>query len=235
MIPLFAQQDVASIGAGDVSLSNSTSGAGSSDNELEIPPSLMKFPPLAYLLNCILTCLNFIRECPLLTVRAPVLQALEQLFGDLSHYLVDKAVDVRTLGAKYQNDVLSSVKKAGGKSGGGKTAAVAAETAAEVPIEKNMDVLYAQALAFDLFPHVLLCFESVYSTQPAKVLERIKNYKLKYTGGKAEVKSVGSGLVSNNTQCCELLGKQMALVLVEGSWPVLSSGGILKIVSKDKE
>lgn len=221
----------------------STSGPGHSENELEIPPTLMKFPPLAYLLNCILSCLNFVRECPLLTVRTPVLQALEGLFGDLAAYLVEKAVDVRTLGSKYVNDVLSSVKK-GTKSRLGAGAATTAALGEEGEIEKNMDVLYAQALAFDLFPHVLLCFESIYSTQPVKIVERVKNYKLKYTGGAsaaakaaADAKSTSHAafLMNSSTQCTELLGKQLAQVLVEGSWTVLVSGGILKLVTKDKE
>lgn len=206
------------------------------ENEIEIPQNLMKFPPLAYLLNCVLTCLNFVRECPLLTVKQPVLQAVDQLFHEVCQYLVDKAVDIRNVGSKYSGDILNNAKK-GNKAINRSTMSSDDISSSTDAVEQNMDVLYAQSVAYDMFPHVLLCCESIYSTQPHKIIERIKNYKLKYssTNIAGVVKGASPFLAPSSNQCTELLGKALAAVLVEGVWPILISGGILKLVSKDNK
>ena len=96
-------------------------------DELSAPQSLMKYPPLAYLVNALLGCLNFLRECPLLTVsggwgsvsrnqktifrfflrmqvRDDVLQILGSFVGEICAFLCDQKLTIRNLGKKYFGD-----------------------------------------------------------------------------------------------------------------------------------
>lgn len=109
------------------SLSLTTAAAA---DELSAPQSLMKYPPLAYLLNALLGCLNFLRECPLLTVRSyclpahrrytateivtllpyhvqvrdDILQILGTFVGEICSFLCEQKLTIRNLGKKYFGD-----------------------------------------------------------------------------------------------------------------------------------
>lgn len=126
----------------------------------------MRFPPIAYLLNCLLTHMNYIRECPLVTTEVPALQLLVAMFQNICAFLVQKANEVRTLGEKYLD----------GARGGKKPSKSSADASKKA---ETMDVLYAQALAQELLPHLLLCFESIFNTNAVRKDARSKALKAK--------------------------------------------------------
>jgi len=75
-----------------------------STDEFSAPQLLMKYPPLAYLLNCLLHCLNYLRECPLVTTKEDLLLLLCRFVESVSAFVVEKAADIRRLGEKYFGD-----------------------------------------------------------------------------------------------------------------------------------
>ena len=64
-------------------------------------PDLMSYPPLAYLLNSFLTGLNFLKGCPLLSLRDRLITQLEEIFGELCMYVVRKREFIATNGKKH--------------------------------------------------------------------------------------------------------------------------------------
>lgn len=176
---------------------------------MEVPSSLMRFPPLAYLLNCLSSTFNFLRECPMAAAREDVRAALFSLCGDLSAFLETGAAGIRTAGAKY----------------------LVGEARRSEDTVRSMDVRYAQALAFDLFPYALLCLEAVFTASPAKLLDRVRNYKLKHSKGPgvegAELNE-HAPLVSTASQGQELLGKGVFARLNDCCWSQL--GDTLAVV-----
>ena len=125
----------------------------------------MRFPPIAYLLNSLLTHMNYIRECPLVTTEQPALQLLVSVFQNVCTFLVQKAAEVRSVGDKYL--------------GGTRSKKTATKAAADDKKADHMDALYAQALAQELLPHLLLCFESIFNVNPTRRDARLKAVKAK--------------------------------------------------------
>jgi len=125
----------------------------------------MRFPPIAYLLNSLLTHMNYIRECPLVTTEQPALQLLVSVFRNICAFLVQKAAEVRNVGDKYL--------------GGTRGKKVPAKSTADDKTADHMDALYAQALAQELLPHLLLCFESIFNVNATRRDARLKAVKAK--------------------------------------------------------
>ena len=65
---------------------------------------LLRYPPLAFLLNAVLGCLNFLRDCPILTARDDVLAVLAAFLGDVAAFVAQQRTAIRSAGKKYFGD-----------------------------------------------------------------------------------------------------------------------------------
>ncbi len=211
LIPLYSEQEPQTASA------SSSSQGVSADNELLLPQSLMRFPPLAYLANSATTSLNFLRECPLLSAKAEVLQCLLVFVGDISEFVGSKAKEVRSSGAKYFGD--GHLRDLGSRASRGGSA--------EGPDAiKHMDCLYAQHLAFDLVPYLLLCHEAIFSSAVSKVVERVRAYNLKYSTRFLSPLDAPH-LVTTASQGSELLGKGIFAKISKVCWCALEKEGLM--------
>lgn len=210
-----------------------TSGSASAQGELAAPHLLMRFPPIAYLLNSLLTNLNYIRECPLVTTELPALAAVFAVFQNICAYLVQKSSEVRHAGEKYLG--ASKLDKKKTKTSGDTTNAGAAEK------KEPMDHLYAQAIALELLPHVLLCIDTIFGAQSARLDAKMKALKAKelrrssaatVSGSSAPATSAAAGLkltclVSSLYDARDLVDGEV-LDQVQRCWEVLVQGGLLQ-------
>jgi UMP-CMP kinase len=156
------------------SASNPTAPSRKSADDVQAPSAVMTYPPLAYLLNAILTGLNYLRECPLLTARGALLAELVTVLRDSCAFFVGLASDVRVRGARYispidgvkQKDKMVKKPAATTGTGAGLQPGAGSEKNLNSLLleDQPMDKLYATAIAQDLVPHVLICFESVFPT-----------------------------------------------------------------------
>jgi hypothetical protein len=215
MIPLYAMQDATTI-AGAGGDTHSASSVSTQGGELVAPELLMRFPPLAYLLNGLLTQMNYLRECPLVTTEQRAMECVLQLFRDICAHLVDKAAEVRKLGEKYLSAPLrgSANKRTAGKSQEGEGA--------------TMDRLYAQAIAQELLPHVLVCFETIYSPGGSRLESKLRAVKARDVRRSAGGRSTGAlqCLVSTLYDARDVFGTESTGHL-EAVWTVLVRGGLL--------
>eukprot|EP00600_Ochromonadales_sp_CCMP1393_P012291 CAMPEP_0175009724 /NCGR_PEP_ID=MMETSP0005-20121125/7710_1 /TAXON_ID=420556 /ORGANISM="Ochromonas sp., Strain CCMP1393" /LENGTH=916 /DNA_ID=CAMNT_0016265477 /DNA_START=11 /DNA_END=2761 /DNA_ORIENTATION=- len=149
-----------------------TSGAAPLD--IPSPQLLLRFPPLAYVLNSLLTAMNYLRECPLITTEQPAMKILFDHFHEIAVYLVEKAEDLRKIGKKYFSEgflrELGSYKSTTEK----KNAAAERSSSSGGGDANRMDRLYAQVLALEMVPHVMVCFDSIYSANRVKLEARCK-------------------------------------------------------------
>jgi hypothetical protein len=252
VIPLYAAQDTtaslsknmpgaagAGAGAGAGGSGSSVTGSGNTTSvvgELPAPQLLMRFPPLAYLLNCFLTHMNYLRECPLVSTQRPAYEVLVSVFRDLSVYLVQKAPEVRSVGEKYFGE--GFLRDLGGYKAGAKKAAGGAGSVSQ----QKIDCLYGQAMALELFPHLLMCFDSIYNTNSARLETRMKALKSKESRRGASLSATAASvesaptssssssqlscLVSNLFEVKDLLDAE-AVDCLEDVWGVLVEGNLL--------
>lgn len=238
VIPLFAlqQQADSTTKAKSPNAADGTTffGAGNGDNadELAAPLALMRYPPLAYLMNCLLSSLNYIRECPLVTVKSAVGEALQTVFEELSTYLVERSTDVRELGSKYFGDgyMRQTLNLFGSKGGDGSGHGV---------VEEKMDKEYATAMTHELFPHLLICLETIFNPNVTNFMARVKKFKMQMAHSRGAMGSgssnassssastpVGGFLLTSAGEGKELLGLTL-FSRMEGAWAVLVKGGLL--------
>ena len=142
LIPLFHAQDAELAGSSE--MHKAAGPQGKSAGDVPPPPSLMKFPPLAFLLNNSLATLSFFREFPLTTLFPAVSQLLLGYLDQAVAYLVEHSAALRERGAKFFGDGFMAPIRSAARADGGRRA-------------EKLDLLYAEALAFDLAPHLLLC------------------------------------------------------------------------------
>eukprot|EP01034_Spumella_vulgaris_P021669 gene21669-27710_t len=218
LIPLYSDQ-----AAHQSSSASITAPVMTADNELSTPDSLMRFPPLAYLANSVVTTLNFLRECPLVTVKSCVLQEILNLSNELSVFIASKSTEICKAGTKYLSEDQS-------KGAGGKSKVSSASSNLSAVAAPTMSVLYGQAVALDLFPHLLLCLEAIYSPSAHKIVERVRNFKLKHAfNSSSKPNQQSSYLVMSGAQGAELLGKALFAKLNESCWRTLQSAELLQI------
>lgn len=136
----------------------------SSDKEIPYPQILLKFPPLSFLLNAIISLLNFLRECPLCSLHESSLDMLFSVFMTVGRHIVDNFADIRMRGSKYFGDgfmtnlgVRIESKLYGLGSHQGKS-----NPTSNVVVDKY-DQLLVEAFLFDLVPHVVLCHEGIFA------------------------------------------------------------------------
>lgn len=190
----------------------------------------MRFPPIAYLLNSLLTHLNYIRECPLVTTEQPVIAAVFAVFQNVCAYLVQKSADVRQVGDKYLGSSKTDKRKTS-----------AAGDSAGATKREPMDHLYAQAIALELVPHVLLCIDTIFGAQSARLDAKMKALKAKELRRSAANTSSSAGapatapagsaklvcLVTSLYDARDLLGGEV-LEQVQCCWELLVQGGLLQ-------
>lgn len=148
MIPLYLKQDQAS--ADDLGVSPALT--RKLNDDVPAPTAVMAYPPLAYFLNSILSGLNFLRECPMLSAKEALLSELVAVLLDSCVFFVELSSDIRVRGAKYLPQEAT-----------GRAVATGVEKAGAI---LSMDAQYASVLAQELIPHILVCFEHIYNCQP---------------------------------------------------------------------
>ena len=139
VVPLFLSQEQAATGGDDKSSSPAVTKRASDD--VPAPTAIMTYPPIAYLMNALLCGLNFLRECPIVSAKEEIFSELRTILIGFIEYFASLAREIRSKGSKY----LSS------------------SAAGKVSDEDSLDKQYARALLRDFLPHVLSCFDHIYS------------------------------------------------------------------------
>ncbi len=163
-----------------------------------------------------------------MTVKHCVFQELLGLAGEVSAFIAKNSAGITKTGAKYLSDELL-------KAAGSDLKSQLSSTLVDVG-PQSMATLYAQAVALDLFPHLFLCLEAVYSSSSHKIVERVRNFKLKYLVGhfasRTTVPRQMTHLVASAAQGGELLGKLLFARLNEVCWRPFQSAGLLFVMSE---
>ena len=141
VIPLYLTQ------TGEDILPQTPSARSRNSDDVKAPLSLMAYPPLAYLLNAILSSLNYLRECPLAIVKSYVFAELSNILLESCNYFLSLSSEIKSKGTKYLSGSIQKDRSVSMQSN---------------PIGKDLDELYALALKHDLVPHVLVCFQYVF-------------------------------------------------------------------------
>lgn len=145
------------------SLQEESSRANSVEDTSLAPSHLLIFPPLAYLLNSLLSTFNFLRECPIMSAREALLMEFELVMTDLLQYFANISLDLKSRGSRYLLTKAGREKQVVGNKDPG-----------NFPLKQGlpsvtMDKLYATALAQDFLPHILFCFEQVFPSKKGSV------------------------------------------------------------------
>ena len=171
VIPLYMTQDKSNV---DDSLVQTPSRSRNTD-DVKAPLSLMAYPPIAYLLNALLSSFNYLRECPLAIARDVIFSELSNILIESCDYFLSLSSEIRTKGSKYLsgNSHKDKVKVESSSSSSSSSGLGAIEG-------KSLDALYALALIQDLVPHILICFQYIYPDKndlKKKVKEIVKMEK----------------------------------------------------------
>ncbi len=132
----------------------------SGDREIPYPQYILKFPPLAYLLNSILTLFNFLRECPLITIRESCLKMLFKFFSEMRDFIIENFSDIRHRGSKYFGDGFMTNLGTTGIKMYGATTHIATNRATN----EKYDMLLVEAFTLDFIPHLILSLECMFGT-----------------------------------------------------------------------
>lgn len=116
-------------------------------DEIAAPNILLEFPPLAFVLNSILSGLNFLRECPLLTINSRLYNLLHNVILQLVDFIVENKKELSQKSLKYSD----SSKSSNGKK------------------KIALDNMYAELFCQELLPHILMCFDSIYINTNTKI------------------------------------------------------------------
>lgn len=110
--------------------------------DLPPPSQLLAFPPLCYYLNSVIGVFSYLRSCPLLSVANKVKQALVEETWRIVNLLIERAVFLRSAGSKVGGDVSRGKQHSSPN--------------------VRLDKMYAEAVAFDLLPHMFLLHQLVF-------------------------------------------------------------------------
>ncbi len=140
-----------------------SSKSSSGGKDISAPSYLASYPPLAYWFNSLMTSLNLLRECPLISIKEDVSNHIRNTMKEFCEYLIQFSSHLKSKGAKYINNSNSiSNSNSNSNSNGstkGKNSGIGSHNSNE-----SLDRLYARAVAQDLLPHTLFCFDSIYHT-----------------------------------------------------------------------
>jgi hypothetical protein len=183
-------------GGADSSLGGFGSPHKRSSDDVPAPVPVMSFPPLAFLLNSLLAGLNFLRECPLLSAREAVLSHLKTALVAAAELMPLLAKDIRTKGGKYLQ-------------GQG----------------QGLDTMYARCLACELIPHVLACFDHIFTApRPSSSSSSASG-----AGGKGQGRGKAVALrVNSLSEVGEALSADCVEAL-ERCWKGIEAGGLLSL------
>jgi len=113
--------------------------------DVPAPSVLTSYPPLAFWVNFILSSLNLLRECPIMSARGPVSDKFREVMVNTCEYLVTSSSQLRMKGAKYLSTGITG------------------PAAGEKHVTPDcLDRMYARAVAQDLLPHSLACLDSIF-------------------------------------------------------------------------
>ena len=141
IVPLYVRHDpISSIGITPGGIAQKRG-----NKEVMAPQVLTEFPPLAYLLNSFLHALNLLRECPLASLRGDVLLTIRGVMLAASEIFVKEAAGLREKGERYLAHGVGENKEDHGEQN-----------------KTKMDEMYAEAIGCELFPHIVLCLDSVF-------------------------------------------------------------------------
>ena len=175
-----------------------------------------------------------------------------------------KAPEIRTTGEKYLGELggYKAEKKKASRSSGASTDANAAESKR---VSTPMDHLYGQAIALELLPHVLMCFDSIYNTNVPRMQAKMKSLKAREvrrnaastananananastnsnvrdsssTGGSASASASGQQLMCmvGNLWDAKDLLDAEVVNRLEGPWDLLVQGGLLDAAALNKD
>jgi hypothetical protein len=215
-------------------------------DEVSAPIAVMTYPPLAYLLNTILSGLNFLRECPLLIAKDILFSELSTVLQDSWNFFVSLAADIRTRGLNYlaAPGTILARNKAKTK----KPVTVPGADEQQEAEEAALDKLYARAIAQDFIPHVLICFESIFNastqtqeesgsgaagaaTSSGKSKPRGKNISLRVEQLSAAKESINADSFALLSDCWQALRKAE---LIPDERPAFTSGSSALLTLSDK-
>ena len=131
VIPLYLKQQDDNISNDDTT----STPAKRSNDDVAAPSSLLAFPPLAFILNSLLTGFNLIRECPITRLRGEILDKLTAIVDECCVYIIQHSEGIGTRGAKYLKTDSEGEK---------------------------MNEMYSNHILKVLIPHVLSCFEHIF-------------------------------------------------------------------------
>ena len=131
IIPLYLKQED-NINNEDTSSSVSTK---KNNDDVIAPVSLLAFPPLAYMLNSLLSGFNLIRECPIIRLRDEILDKMAKVLQECCVYIIQHSEGISTRGARYLKSDNDGEK---------------------------MNKMYSDHILLVLLPHILTCFEHIF-------------------------------------------------------------------------
>ena len=130
IIPLYLKQE------DNINEDTSSSVSTKKNNDDVIAPiSLLAFPPLAYMLNSLLSGFNLIRECPIIRLRDEILDKMATVLQECCVYIIQHSDGISTRGARY----LKSDNEG-----------------------EKMNKMYSDHILMVLLPHILTCFEHIF-------------------------------------------------------------------------
>lgn len=223
---MYLAQDNNSILDTDLNLNNNNGG-------LEIPIYLLRYPPIAYLLNSHLSILNYVKDCPLKSIQNKVLLTIESFLNSTCRLILEKAPEIRAKGDKYLGD---AYQKKGEK---------AKTSSSTMTNTDRLDYLYVDAIGRELIPHLLLCYECIYNTRNSKIREQYLSTK--YSQRKQTMcNSVGNSndsnvntnttiefLINNSDDYKDLLS-ELSLPVMDRLWSLLLSTKMLTTIERKK-
>lgn len=190
IIPLYSAQD------------ETVAAPSAPKGEVEAPTAMLRYPPIAYATNALLTALNFLREIPLKSVYHPALQCVLRALDHLMDTVALQQLPLRKLGEKYFGEGFMS--NMGGKGPQG---------------SEDMPRLYAEAIALDVLPHLLVCFQSIYDEQ---MLDTFANWKSTHSISSGSTSSAQRHLLQDVDDAAILFhsnaGSSCLLEEVKGLW-----------------
>ena len=101
---------------------------------------------------------------------------------------------------------------------------------AESKSTEKLDHHYALAVANELFPHVLICFESIFNTTSNSFVNKVRKFRTQMAHKAASTSSSSSSpsyLISSPHEAKELLGSHLFSKLELHCWSVLKDAGFV--------
>ena len=177
IIPLYLRQDM-NDADDQASASPLPMNRRAGQEDVPAPSDLLAFPPLAYLLNALLSGFNMIRECPILRIRESILHSLVTVLEDSCKYLAKLSDEIRSKGAKYLsgNNIGTDSKDAKKDANASNSKNIKAKQDSS---DMKLDLLYAQIFVSAFLPHVLSCFEHIFPVSKKSFGKKGKSVLLK--------------------------------------------------------